>query len=77
MEQYENKKAIGMLPLSNFGGIEVLDIIYGIDDYVIACMNYGNGRQHIRKHKLYTTAKGRTYFLKLGNRCYMDEILRV
>ena len=38
---YINKPAIATYHLSNFGGIEILDILHGIDDYVVA-RYYGN-----------------------------------
>lgn len=33
--KYSEKKPIAVYPLSNYGGIEILDILYGIDDYVV------------------------------------------
>lgn len=74
---YENTKAIGTYALSNFGGIEILDILYGIDDYAVACFNFGTGRQQIRKHKIQYTPAGRAYIRKQGIRYYFDEIMRV
>ena len=73
---YENKKALGVFTLSNFGGIEILDILHGIDDYAVACFNFGTGRQQIRKHKIYYTAMYRPYIRKQGTRYNLDEILR-
>ena len=40
-ERYKNQRPIGVMCLSNWGGIEVLDIEYGFDDYVIWRENYG------------------------------------
>ena len=74
---YENAKAVGTLPLSNWGGLEILDILYGIDDYAVACFNFGTGRQQIRKHKIQYTQAGRSYIRKQGVRYYFDEIMRV
>lgn len=74
---YENTKAVGVLPLCNFGGLEILDILYGIDDYAVACFDFGNGRQQIRKHKIQYTPAGRSYIRKQGVRYYFDEIMRV
>lgn len=73
-KQYENTKPIGVFTLCNFGGIEILNII---DDYVIACFNFGTGRQQIRTHKIYYTTSGRAYIRKQGNRYYFDEFMRV
>ena len=74
---YENKKAVGVYTMCNFGGLEILDIIYGIEDQAVACFNNGCGRTDIRKHKIYTTPGGRNYIRKNGIRYYFDEIMRV
>ena len=34
--QYADKKPIAVYPMSNWGGVEILDILYGIEDYVVA-----------------------------------------
>lgn len=76
-KQYAETKAIGVMPMSNFGGIEILDIIHGIDDYAVACFNFGTGRQQIKKHKIYYTAEYRPYIRKQGTRYYLDQMMRV
>jgi hypothetical protein len=40
-EMYLNKKAIAVYPMTNHGGIEILDIIPDIDDYVVYRFNFG------------------------------------
>lgn len=74
---YENKKAIGTHAMCNFGGLEILDIIYGVDDKVVACFNNGCGRTDIRTHKIQYTTGGRPYIRKYGVRYYFDDIMRV
>ena len=76
-EKYKNTLPIGVFAMCNFGGIEILDIIYGINDYVIACFNFGTGRQQIRKHKICYTPSGRAYIRKQGTRYYFDKIMKV
>lgn len=76
-KQYAETKAIGVMPMNNFGGIEILDIIHGIDDYAVACFNFGTGRQQIRRHKICCSESGRTYIKKQGTRYYFDQIMRV
>ena len=75
-KKYADTPAIGGLCLCNWGGIEILDIIYGINDYVVACFDFGNGRRKIRKHKIEYTSNGRDFFRKEGRRYYFDEIMR-
>jgi hypothetical protein len=76
-EKYQQTIAIGMYPMCNFGGLEILDIIYGIDDYAVACFNFGTGRQQIRRHKIQTTESGRSFIRKQNIRYYFDEIMRI
>ena len=73
-EKYAETKAIGYCAMNYFCGLEILDIIYGIDNYVVACFNFGTGRQKIRRHKVYSTPAGRNYICKEGNRYYLDEM---
>lgn len=32
---YQNKESIAVYDLSNFSGIAIIDIIYGIEDYIV------------------------------------------
>lgn len=78
-KQYENTSAVGYYPMSNFGGLEIL-AVDGIEkngeDAVVACFNWGTGRQHIRRHVIRYTESGRAYIRKAGDRYYFDEIMR-
>ena len=77
-KRYADSKAIGVFPMSNWGGLEVLDIV-DKDGHValVACFNWGTGRQHIRRHKVFYTQSGRDYIRKNGQRFYLDNIMRV
>jgi hypothetical protein len=75
-KKYESSESIGTFALSNFGGVEILDTIYGIEDYVIACFNFGTGRQQIRRYKICETPTGRLYFWKQHVRYYLDNFMR-
>lgn len=76
-KQYENTRPVAIIGLSNFGGLEVLAIEYGINDKLVTCFNYGNGRKAIRRNTIFTTAAGRSYIRKYGRRYYTDEMMRV
>lgn len=76
-EQYNETPAIGYYSMSNFGGLEILDIEYGVNgDKLITCFNWGTGRQMIRRNTVYETLAGRQYIRKAGNRYYLDEMMR-
>ena len=75
-KKYAETKPIATICLSNWGGIEILAIEYGIADYIIACFNFGTGRQQIRRHKVCTAPSGRLYIRKQGTRYYLDEMMR-
>ena len=76
-KKYENTKSIGVYGLCNFGGIEILDILYGIDDYIVSCYNFGTGRQKIRKHKIYYCDNGRSFIRIDNKRYYLDFFMAV
>lgn len=76
-KKYADTKAVGTLCLCNFGGIEILDIEDGWETYVVACFNFGTGRQKIQRHKVCYTPGGREYFWKQRTRYYLDQFMRV
>lgn len=73
-KEYENTKALGVITLCNFGGLEILDQNC---EEVVACFNFGTGRQQIRRHKITYTANGRAYIRKAGHRYYLDRFMGV
>ena len=75
-EKYMETCAIGYYGLDNFGGLEILDIKYGINDKLVTCFNWGTGRQMIRRNTVYSTPGGRQYIRKAGDRYYLDEMMR-
>lgn len=76
-KKYADTEPIGVITLCNWGGLEILDIEYGIDDYVIACFNWGTGRQQIRRHKIMETPSGRLYIRKQGIRYYFGQMTTI
>jgi len=76
-KEYAETKAIAVYGLCNFGGIEILDFEVGFDNYVVACFNFGTGRQKIRRHKVCFTPGGRDYIWMNHTRYYLDQFMRV
>jgi len=75
-KKYKDKKPIAVLPLNNFGGIEIIDVEYGINDYVITAVNNAGKRCCFGRHKIDATAVGRDYFRFGNSRYYIDEFMR-
>lgn len=77
--EYADTPAVGVYPMSNWGGLEIL-ALDGVEkhgeDACIACFNWGTGRQHIARHVIRYTTSGRAYIRKAGWRFYFDQILR-
>lgn len=72
--KYLEKKPIAVYPMSNRGGIEIMDIIHGIDDKVVYRFNFGEPKEcHVAKirgsHNRFKTTAG--YSIRL------DECMRV
>jgi hypothetical protein len=74
--EWKAKKPIGILCLSNFGGLLVLDLECGIEDKIITCFDFGSGRKHFGKNKIRYNSNGDAYFVKFGKRYYLNEIMR-
>ena len=74
-KKYAEAKVIGVLPLCNFGGLEILETEYTCGP-LLACFNFGE-RQHFHFHNVHTSQSGRMYIRKLGTRYYLDQIMRV
>lgn len=71
-----NYKPAGTLCLCNHGGIAIMEIIDGIDDYAMVCDNYGDGYKNITKNVIKYNAKGEPYFIRHRNRYYLKDFIR-
>lgn len=72
---YENKRPIAVYPMTNWGGLEILDIIYGIEDYVIARYNYGEPQE---LHRVKINYGVNHLSFRIGRYTFrLDECMRV
>jgi len=69
------RKPIATKGMSNFGGIEILEIKYGIEDKVLVADNYGT-RSKPYWCKLRESDNG-TYFIHNGRREYLSDYMKV
>lgn len=70
-------KPAGVLCLNNFGGIAVMEIEYGIDDYVYVCDHYGDGYKNLTKNKIKYDINGNAYFIRKGQKWFLSDFMRV
>ena len=61
---------------SGFGGLEVKEIRYGLNDAVVFCTGAWRGRPEIHTARIHYETE-RPYFLCRGLRVHFDEILRM
>ena len=73
-EQYENSPSVAYN--YGFGGIEIKDILYDIDDYVVFVAGTLTSNPKIHKSKIYNNGD-RAFFKYNGQRIYLDECMRV
>ena len=71
----ENNKTFGYY--SGFGGIELKDFEYSINDSVYFVANAWNGKKSYHKARIYIGAKDSAYFIFKGIRISLDECIRV
>ena len=77
-KQYESRRPLAVLPLSNFGGLAILDIINECGDTVIvAAWNFGRGYENTRRYTVKETTSGRSFIRKGNRRFYLDQMLRI
>ena len=76
MDAYKDKKPVAVYPMGNWGGVEILDILYGADDYVICRYNYGEPEKKLHKLKIKYGVET-TYFILEGIKVRLDECMRV
>ena len=74
--QYQDKKPIAVYPMSNWGGIEIMDIINGIDDYVVWRYNYGSPDK-LHKTKVLINDAGHQYIRINESRIKLENFMRV
>ena len=74
--KYKAAKTLGVLTLSNWGGLEILKTEY-TGEPILACFNFGGERQNFHFHNVHHTSSGRAFIRKLGKRYYLDQIMRV
>lgn len=72
----QDYKPVGILTLCNWGGLAIMEIENGFDDYVIVCDNYGDGYENITKNKIHYTTNGDGYFVRGGRRWRLDQFMR-
>ena len=75
---YQNKEAIAFYGMSNFGGIAILDIIYGINDYIVWYNSQiESEKRKIHVSKIYYSENG-GFFKPYGSMYVkLSECLRV
>lgn len=73
-QYYLEKEYVGYY--SGYSGIEIKDIQYGIEDYIIFVAGAWCSKKSVHRSKVYYAPSGRDYFRYNGNRIYLDECLR-
>lgn len=67
----KSMNVVGVYGISNNASLNIYQVIYGTDDYVVA----GTNSDKPRKYKLYTNAKG--YYFNFGKtKYYLSEFMR-
>ena len=74
--KYLDKKPVAVYPMSNHGGIEILDIENGYYDYAIVRYNLGRP-ENMHKVRIRHNAHHRSFFIIYDMRIYLDECMRV
>ena len=71
---YTEKKSVAYY--SGYNGVEIKEILYGIDDYVVFVSGVWNGNSKLHKSKIHYESD-RPYFRYGNQRIHWDECLRM
>ena len=77
-KEYANRQPLAVLPLSNFGGLAILDTLpnYGETVHVVA-WDFGTRCQQIRRHKEQYSSDGRPFITKGNRRFYLNLFMKI
>lgn len=73
---YAEKKPIATYCMSNWGGIEILDILYGIDDAVVYRWNFGTPSE-VHKAKIRYGVNHSSFKTSAGYSIRLEECMKV
>lgn len=76
IEHYNERGPVATYCLSNCGGIEIMDILYGIDDYVVYRWNFGTPTE-LHTAKIRYGANHSSFRTSAGYSIRLDECMRV
>lgn len=74
-ERYENVKPVGVYPITNWGGLVILEI-NDSGEYAVSAFDWGDGIQNVRSTKIQYSDNGRPFIRRYGVCYYFDQILR-
>lgn len=74
--RYKDARPVAVYPMTNWGGIEIMDIIYGIDDCVVYRFNFGEPKE-VHKAKIRTGVNHDSFKTVAGYSVRLDECMRV
>lgn len=74
--KYKDKRPVGVYSMSNFGGIEIMDILYGIDDSVVYRFNFGEP-QEVHRAKINYGVNHSSFRTTAGYSVRLDECMRI
>ena len=75
-QRYAEAPVIATYCMCNWGGIEILDILYGIEDYVVYRFNFGEPKE-VHKAKIKYGARHDSFKTYAGYSIRLDECMRV
>lgn len=71
-----NKKIIAVYPLNNFGGIAILNIIYGINDKIKFSYHDGEKFGRVCTSIIRNDEEGEPYFISGKQKYFLSEFIK-
>lgn len=76
-ELYTDVEPVAVYPMLSWGGLEILAIEHGYDDYVVYREHFGEKESDVHRVKIRTAASNRSFFIYNSTRIYLDQCFRI
>ena len=74
-DQYKDTRPVAVYPMSNWGGLEIIAIEYGINDFVVYRENFGLP-ERLHRAVVRIDKNDRSFFIYNSTRIHLDQCMK-
>lgn len=70
-------KFIAVKALNNFGGIGIVNIVYGLNDTIVSGFDFGDGIKNVARSRIRYNCNDESYFVRYGVKYFLSDFIRI